>query len=43
MEAIEKEEKPNQVAKFKKNKTKQIDIYMTNVITRQITLPMSKV
>ena len=38
MEAIEKDKKLNQVAKFKKNKTKQIDIYMTNVITRQITL-----
>lgn len=42
METIEMEAKA-QLPKYKKGKSKQLDIYMTNIITRQLSLPMSRV
>jgi hypothetical protein len=45
MATIEMEAKSSELKtlKPKKGKSKQLDIYMTNVITRQITLPMTRV
>lgn len=42
MEIIETEVKAQPI-KYKKAKSKQLDIYMTNIITRQLSLPMSRV
>jgi hypothetical protein len=43
MEAVQINDKYSQLLKLKKNKSRQLDIFMSNVITRRITLPMAKV